>query len=155
MTLRFVGTAVNQHQGIKDKVREDLGITLEYIAVTSDDVVRRAVTQPNSFDLMDLEFWMARRVVPTGNLVGLEAKRIKLADEITPAMTRGEVGGRKIGAQGLAPLEDHLPRRPRVQELRRRPDRVADHHSRPSTTPTRSASARTASTAPSSPGPSC
>ncbi|HYI81706.1 MAG TPA: extracellular solute-binding protein, partial [Acetobacteraceae bacterium] len=103
MTLRFVGTAVNQHQGIKDKVREDLGITLEYIAVTSDDVVRRAVTQPNSFDLMDLEFWMARRVVPTGNLVGLEAKRIKLADEITPAMTRGEVGGRKIGAQGLAP----------------------------------------------------
>ena len=103
VTLRFVGTAVNQHQGIKDKVKEDLGVNLEYIAVTSDDVVRRAVTQPNSFDLMDLEFWMARRVVPTGNLVGLDTKRIKLADEITPALTRGEVGGRKLGSQGLAP----------------------------------------------------
>ena len=129
MTLRFVGTAVNQHQGIKDKVREDLGITLEYIAVTSDDVVRRAVTQPNSFDLMDLEFWMARRIVPTGNLVGLEAKRIKLVDEITPAMTRGEVGGRKIGAQGLAPWKILYLEGREVPELRRRPDRVADHHS--------------------------
>ncbi|MBD0271352.1 MAG: extracellular solute-binding protein, partial [Acetobacteraceae bacterium] len=103
VTLRFLGTAVNQHQGIKDKVREDLGVNLEYIAVTSDDVVRRAVTQPNSFDVMDLELWMARRVLPTGNILGLEAKRIKLAEEITPVLTRGEVGGRKIGDQGLAP----------------------------------------------------
>jgi len=55
MVLRYLGTAVNQHQGIKEKVKQDLGITLEYIPVTSDDVVRRAVTQPNSFDILDSE----------------------------------------------------------------------------------------------------
>jgi putative spermidine/putrescine transport system substrate-binding protein len=103
VTLRFLGTAVNQHRAIKDKVHEELGIVVEYIAVTSDDVVRRAVTQPNSFDVMDLEVWMARRILPTGNIIGLDAKRLPLASEMTPVLTRGEVGGRKLGSQGLAP----------------------------------------------------
>ena len=103
VTLRFLGTAVNQHAALKDKVREDLGIVLEYAPVTSDDVVRRAVTQPNSFDIAEFEVWMARRIVPTGNLQSLDAKRIKLVDEITPVLTKGEVGGKKLGSQGLAP----------------------------------------------------
>ncbi|WP_149541085.1 ABC transporter substrate-binding protein [Siccirubricoccus phaeus] len=103
VTLRYVGTAVNQHQGIKEKVRQDLGITLDYIPVTSDDVVRRAVTQPNSFDILDSEYWMLKKIIPSGNLVGMDANRIKLVNELTPIFTRGEIGGRKIGLQGTAP----------------------------------------------------
>ncbi|SDC70446.1 ABC transporter substrate-binding protein [Belnapia rosea] len=103
VTLRYVGTAVNQHAGIKEKVKEDLGITLEYIPVTSDDVVRRAVTQPNSFDILDSEYWMLKKIIPSGNLIGMDAKRIKLVDEITTIFTKGEVAGRKIGDQGTAP----------------------------------------------------
>jgi len=103
VTLRYVGTAVNQHQGIKDKVKEDLGIVLEYIPVVSDDVVRRAVTQPNSFDILDSEYWMLKKIIPSGNLVGMDAKRIKLVDEITTVFTKGEVAGRPIGGQGTAP----------------------------------------------------
>ncbi|SDB66155.1 ABC transporter substrate-binding protein [Belnapia rosea] len=103
VTLRYVGTAVNQHAGIKEKVKEDLGITLEYIPVTSDDVVRRAVTQPNSFDILDSEYWMLKKIIPSGNLIGMDARRIKLVDEITTIFTKGEVAGRKIGDQGTAP----------------------------------------------------
>ena len=103
VSLRYVGTAVNQHQGIKEKVKEDLGITLDYIPVTSDDVVRRAVTQPNSFDILDSEYWMLKKIIPSGNLVGMDAKKIKLAGEITSVFLKGEVGGKKIGGQGTAP----------------------------------------------------
>ncbi|MBK1657969.1 ABC transporter substrate-binding protein [Paracraurococcus ruber] len=112
VVLRYVGTAVNQHQGIKEKVKEDLGITLEYVPVTSDDVVRRAVTQPNSFDILDSEYWMLKKIIPSGNLVGMDAKRIKLVNEITTVFTKGEIAGKKIGGQGTAPWKvGYLPGR--------------------------------------------
>ncbi|RYI15910.1 MAG: extracellular solute-binding protein [Acetobacteraceae bacterium] len=110
VTLRYVGTAVNQSKEIKDKVKEDLGITLEYVPVTSDDVVRRAVTQPNSFDVLDSEYWMLKKIIPSGNLQGMDARRIKLVDEITTVFTKGEIAGKKIGDQGTAPIKvSYLP----------------------------------------------
>ncbi|WP_431271085.1 ABC transporter substrate-binding protein [Dankookia sp. P2] len=112
VVLRYVGTAVNQSKEIKDKVREDLGIVIEYVPVTSDDVVRRAVTQPNSFDILDSEYWMLKKIIPSGNLHGMDAKRIKLVDQITPVFTKGEIGGKKIGDQGTAPRKvSFLPAR--------------------------------------------
>jgi putative spermidine/putrescine transport system substrate-binding protein len=62
------------------------------------------VTQPNTFDLLDMEYFSLKRVVPSGNLQGVEARRIKLFDKITPVFTRGvTVGGRALGEQGTAP----------------------------------------------------
>jgi putative spermidine/putrescine transport system substrate-binding protein len=109
MVLRYLGTAVNQHQGIKEKVKQDLGITLEYIPVTSDDVVRRAVTQPNSFDILDSEYWMLKKIVPSGNLVGMDANRIKLVDErIAHWLSQGALATDRVakflGHAGLAPM---------------------------------------------------
>ena len=112
IVLRYCGTAVNQHSGIKEKVKEDLGITLEYMPVTSDDVVRRAVTQPNSFDILDAEYWMLKKIIPSGNLVGMDANRITMFQDITTVFTKGEIAGRKIGDQGTAPRKvSYLPSR--------------------------------------------
>ena len=105
VTLRYLGTAVNQHKEIADKVKADLGITLQYIPVTSDDVVKRAVTQPNSFDLLDSEYWMLKNIVPSGNLQGMDTKRIKYYDQIVPIFTKGTLGGTKISQQGTAPIK--------------------------------------------------
>jgi putative spermidine/putrescine transport system substrate-binding protein len=98
-----VGTAVNQDKRIAEKFKADTGIELQYVAVTSDDVVKRAVTAPNTFDVLDSELWMLKKIVPTGNLQGMDTKRIKHADKITPLFTKGEVGGKKVGDQGTAP----------------------------------------------------
>ncbi len=105
ITLRYAGTAVNQHTQIAKQVKEDLGINIQYIPLTSDDVVKTAVTQPNRFDILDSEYWMLKKIVPSGNLQGMDTNKIKLFDKITTVFTKGEVNGKKIGDQGTAPIK--------------------------------------------------
>ena len=79
------------------------GIKIQYIPVTTDDVTKRAVTAPNSFDLIDTEYFSLKKIIPTGNLLGIDVKRIRNADKITSLFTKGEVAGKKVGDQGTAP----------------------------------------------------
>lgn len=104
VTLRYLGTAVNQSADIAKKVKEDTGIIIEYIPVTTDDVTKRIITQPNSFDIVDSEYFSLKKLIPSGNLAGIDAKRIKYADKITPVFTVGKLpNGKVIGDQGTAP----------------------------------------------------
>jgi len=103
LVLRYLGTAVNQDKTIADKFKADTGIEIQYIPVTTDDVTKRAVTAPNSFDLLDTEYFSLKKIIPTGNLLGVDTKRIKNADKITTLFTKGEVAGKKVGDQGTAP----------------------------------------------------
>ena len=103
ITLRYLGTAVNQDKAIGEKFEKDTGIKIQYVAVTTDDVTKRAVTAPNSFDLIDTEYFSLKKIVPTGNLKGIDTKKIKNADKITTLFTKGEVAGKKVGDQGTAP----------------------------------------------------
>jgi putative spermidine/putrescine transport system substrate-binding protein len=115
IVLRYLGTAVNQDKAIAEKFEADTGIKIQYVAVTTDDVTKRAVTAPNSFDLIDTEYFSLKKIVPTGNLKGIDTKRIKNADKITTLFTTGMVGGKAVGDQGTAPkkvifLEGENPR---------------------------------------------
>jgi putative spermidine/putrescine transport system substrate-binding protein len=103
IVLRYLGTAVNQDKAIADKFKADTGIEIQYVAVNTDEVTKRVVTSPNSFDLLDAEFFSLKKIVPTGNIKGIDVKRVKNADKITSVFTRGEVAGKKIGDQGTAP----------------------------------------------------
>ncbi len=105
VSLRYLGTAVNQSTDIAKKVKEDLGITIEYVPVTTDVVTKRIITQPDSFDLVDVEYFSLPSLVPSGSLVGMDAKKIKLADEITTVLSKGVINGKKIGSQGTAPFK--------------------------------------------------
>jgi len=58
-------------------LRKTPGIKIQYVAVTTDDVTKRAVTAPNSFDLIDTEYFSLKNIVPTGNLKGIDTKRIR------------------------------------------------------------------------------
>jgi putative spermidine/putrescine transport system substrate-binding protein len=105
VTLRYLGTAVNQSTDIAKKVKEDIGINIQYVPQTTDEVTKRIITQPNSFDLVDVEYFALPELVPSGNLVGMDAKKIKLADKITTVLTKGIIDGKKIGNQGTAPFK--------------------------------------------------
>src|SRR6201747_3263544 len=102
--LRYLGTAVNEGDEISKKCLEDTGIKIEYITATTDDVTKRVITQPNSFDILDTEYFSLKKLVPSGNILALDAKKIKEFDNITPIFTKGELpNGKKIGDQGTAP----------------------------------------------------
>src|SRR6476469_9192404 len=102
--LRYLGTAVNQSDDINKQLLKDTGITLEYISATTDDVTKRVITQPNSFDILDTEYFSLKKLIPSKNILALDAKKIKEFNNITPIFTKGELpNGKKIGDQGTAP----------------------------------------------------
>ena len=102
--LRYLGTAVNQSDDMTKKVKEDTGITIENIVATTDDVTKRVITQPNSFDVLDTEYFSLKKLVPSGNILPMDAKKIKEFDNITPVFTKGQLpNGKVIGDQGTAP----------------------------------------------------
>lgn len=102
--LRYLGTAVNQADDINKKLKADTGITLEYISATTDDVTKRVVTQPNSYDVLDTEYFSLKKLIPSGNILPMDAKKITQFDNITPVFTKGQLpSGKVIGDQGTAP----------------------------------------------------
>ena len=102
--LRYLGTAVNEGDAISKKCFEDTGIKVEYITATTDDVTKRVITQPNSFDVLDTEYFSLKKLIPSGNIQPLNARKIREFDNITPVFTKGELpNGKKIGGQGTAP----------------------------------------------------
>src|SRR5229473_8507681 len=106
VTLRIDGTGVNQFTQLAEKCKADLGFDVQYTSLVSDDVVKRAVTQPSSFDLLDSEYWMLKKIVPSGNLRGIDTTKIKYYDQIVPIFTKGKLpDGKQVAMQGISPIK--------------------------------------------------
>ncbi len=103
VTIRQFGTGVSNLNDVAVKVKEDLGFTLEMTALDSDSVTQRAATQPNSFDIADIEYWICKKVWPTGNLQAMDTTRIANFDKISPIFVTGKLTPESVVAQGTAP----------------------------------------------------
>ncbi len=103
VTLRQFGTGVSNLNEVADKVKSDLGFTLQMTALDSDAVTQRAATQPKSFDIADCEYWICKKVWPTGNLQPMDVKKLKYYDKISPIFTTGKLHPDSIIAQGTSP----------------------------------------------------
>ena len=103
VTLRQFGTGVSNLNAIAEKCKADLGITLQMTALDSDSVAQRAVTQPNSFDIADIEYWVCKKVFPAGNMQPMDTKKIKYYDKIVPIFLTGKLTPQSTIAQGTAP----------------------------------------------------
>src|SRR5471030_2829489 len=103
VTLLQFGTGVSNINEVAQKVKEDLGFTLEMSALDSDAVAQRAATQPKSFDIADIEYWICKKVFPTGNLQPMEAKKIKSYGKIVGIFIDGKLTPESTIAQGTAP----------------------------------------------------
>src|ERR1700733_2847796 len=88
--LRYLGTAVNEGDDIAKKCLEDTGIKIEYITATTEHVTKRVVTQRNSLGVIDSEYFSLKKLIPSGNILALDAKKIKQFDNITPVFTKGQ-----------------------------------------------------------------
>ena len=76
ITLRQFGTGVSNINAIAQKCKEDLGITLEMTATDSDAAAQRAVTQPDSYDIADIEYWILKKVFPAGVIQPMDTKKL-------------------------------------------------------------------------------
>ena len=103
VTLRQFGTGVSNLNAIAEKCKADLGITLQMTALDSDAVTQRAVTQPKSYDIADIEYWICKKVFPTGVLQPMDTQKLKYFDKIVPIFTTGKLTPTSTIAQGTAP----------------------------------------------------
>ncbi|MBE3638381.1 ABC transporter substrate-binding protein [Mangrovicoccus algicola] len=103
IVLRQFGTGVSNLNEVATKVKEDLGITLEMTALDSDAVTQRAATQPDSFDIADIEYWICKKVWPTGNLQAMDVSKIANYDKIVGIFKDGKLTPESEIAQGTAP----------------------------------------------------
>jgi putative spermidine/putrescine transport system substrate-binding protein len=105
VTLRQFGTGVSNLNAIADKCKADLGITLQMTAMDTDASAQRAVTQPRSYDLADIEYFTTKKVFPSGVLQPLDVKKIKYFEEIVPLFKTGKVTPTASVGQGTAPYK--------------------------------------------------
>ncbi len=103
VTLRQFGTGVSALNPIADKVKQDLGITLAMTALDTDAVTQKAVTQPRSYDIADIEYFLCKKVFPAGVLQPMDTRRIKEYDRIVPLFTTGRLTPDSTIGQGTAP----------------------------------------------------
>jgi len=103
ITLRQFGTGVSNLNAVAAKVKADLGFTLAMTALDTDAVTQKAVTQPKSYDIADIEYFACKKIFPTGVLQPMDVKRIKLFDKIVPIFTTGRLTPDSPLAQGTAP----------------------------------------------------
>src|SRR4029079_12120081 len=82
IVLRQCGTGVSAFNEIAEKAKADLGFTLQMTALDSDAVAQLVVTQRNSFDIGDIEYWMVKKVFPAKTLQAMDVKKIKYYDKI-------------------------------------------------------------------------
>src|SRR6204780_789306 len=103
VTLRQFGTGVSNLNAVAEKVKQDLGFTLEIAALDTDAVTQKAVTQPKSYDIADIEYFAIKKVFPTGVMQPMDAKKIKNVDKIVPIFTKGKLTPDAQMAQGTTP----------------------------------------------------
>jgi len=103
VTLRQFGTGVSNQNLIAEQCKKDIGVTLQMTALDSDAVTQRAVTQPKSYDIADIEYWVCKKVFPAGVMQPMDAKRIKYFDKIVPIFITGKLTPDSKIAQGTAP----------------------------------------------------
>jgi putative spermidine/putrescine transport system substrate-binding protein len=103
VTIRQFGTGVSNLNDVATKVKEDLGFTLEMTALDTDSVTQRAATQPNSFDIADIEYFIAKKVWGAGNLQAMDTSKIANYDKIAGTFRSGLLTPESTIAQGTAP----------------------------------------------------
>ena len=103
VTLRQFGTGVSALNAIAAKCKEDTGITVQMTAMDTDAAAQRAITQPRSYDVADIEYFTVKKVFPANVLQPLDVKKIKLYDDIVPLFKTGKVTPEASIGQGTAP----------------------------------------------------
>jgi len=101
-----VGGSYSAIKEIAEQATKDLGFKVEMQTAPHDALLNRLVTQPQSIDIADIEYFFQLHLLPRGTLMPIDLKKIKLWDKVVPIFSKGEYpDGRKVSTQGCLPFE--------------------------------------------------
>jgi putative spermidine/putrescine transport system substrate-binding protein len=117
-----VGGSYSAIKEIADQATKDLGFKVEMQTAPHDALLNRLITQPQSIDIADIEYFFQLHLLPRGTLHPMEAKKIKLWDKVVPIFTKGEYpDGRKVSTQGVLPFEVQYIEKPGDKKFATKP----------------------------------
>lgn len=103
--LRYLVSGVDEHPEIARKAEEDLGIKVVfYPSKNFQETFLKIMTQPQNFDIIDIDYGIIRHFVRGGMLKPIESRRIKYLDKFAPIFTQGKLAGKTLSPQGGAPF---------------------------------------------------
>src|SRR2546426_8193743 len=101
-----VGGSYSAIIDIAKQATKDLGFQVEMQTGAHDALLNRFVTQPNSVDIADMEYFFLLHLVPRGVLHPIDLKKYKWWDKVVPIFTKGEYpDGRKVSTEGILPYK--------------------------------------------------
>jgi putative spermidine/putrescine transport system substrate-binding protein len=117
-----VGGSYSAIKEIAEQASKDLGFKVEMQTAPHDALLNRLLTQPQSIDIADIEYFFQHFLLPKGTLHPMEAKKIKLWDKVVPIFSKGEYpDGRKVSTQGVLPFEVQYLEKPGDKKFATKP----------------------------------
>ena len=101
--VRVMGTHVTLQEALRKRAEADLGITLEFSPGGSAEVLHRASTRPESFDLYEQWSNSIRVLWQAGAIQPIETNRIRYWSEINQLTTEGRLTSDAKQGAGDAP----------------------------------------------------
>ena len=127
VTLVQVGGSYSAIKEIADQATKDLGFKVEMQTAPHDALLNRLVTQPQSIDIADIEYFFQMHLLPRGTLQPIDLNRVKWWDKVVPIFTKGEYpDGRKVSTQGCSPFEVQYVEKPGDKKFATKPTRYAN-----------------------------
>ncbi len=106
ITLVHVGGAVSAIPEIAAQASKDLGFKVQMQAVDTASQITRALTQPNSLDINDMDSTSLFYLIGRGVLQAVPLSKVKAWDKVLPMFSKGTYpDGRPTSMQGTAPIK--------------------------------------------------
>lgn len=106
ITISWTGPSFAVIADIAEKASEELGFQVVAQSVESTNLMPRIVNQPETLEIVDMEYWALAKVWRSGNFQSLDPTMIDNWDQITPIMKDGKnFDGSDLTRQGILPYK--------------------------------------------------
>lgn len=106
LTISWTGPSFSVISDIAEKASEDLGFRITTQVMESVNLMPRIVNQPETLEIVDMEYWALAKVWRSGNYQAIDPKRIDNWDKITPVLKDGKnFDGTDMTRQGILPYK--------------------------------------------------
>lgn len=103
--LTYACNGVTAFPQIAQQAKEDTGIELDFQVHPNEDLLKLAVTQPNSLDLLEIAFDSLPFLIDLNKIRGIDANRLSRLEDVSPVFYAGNEGASPAQADGRSPSD--------------------------------------------------